>query len=135
MQISQRRSKTKVLLFATHQQRAKNNFDGFSVKVEGTELKTVETARLLGVELSSNFSWDIHADEIIKECSGRINGLYKVQHILDKKQKKSLVEGLILSKIHYAIEIVSSSSKHIMKKLEGMKSKAARYVLGKSRTE
>ena len=72
---------------------------------------------------------------MIKECSDRMNGLYKVQTELNTKQKKTLVEGSILSRIHYAIEVVSSGSESNVKKLEGMKSREARYVLGISRKD
>ena len=126
--------KTKVMLFATPQKRAKNKLQ-FHLDIEGKRIKEVETAKHLGVFLSNNFSWDSHVEEIVKEGSNRLNGLYKVNHVLDLKQKKNLAEGAILSRIHYAIEVVSSGSESTVRKLESLKSKAARYVLGKSRKE
>ena len=49
------------------------------------------------------------------------------------EQKKTLCEGAIISKLHYGIEISSSGSEKVVKKLEGMKSQVARFILGRSR--
>ena len=126
--------KTKVMLFATYQKRARNNLN-FHVDIEGKKIEEVEHAKHLGIILSNNFSWDSHIEEVVEECSNRINGLYKVNHLLDMKQKKNLAEGAIVSSLNYAIEVISSGSENTVRKLESIKSRAARYVLGKSRKE
>ena len=73
--------------------------------------------------------------EVIARCSKRLNGLYKVNRELDKKQKKTLAEGAVVSRLSYAIEVTSSGSESCIKRLESMQSKAAIYVLGTSRKE
>ena len=85
--------------------------------------------------LRNDFSWNDHVDNVLKECSKRLNGLYKIQNQLDLKQKKAVAEGAILSRIKYAIEVTSTGSETITKRLESMQSKTARYILGKSRRE
>ena len=59
----------------------------------------------------------------------------RVQNQLDQKQKKALAEGAILSRLKYAIEVTSTGSETIVKRLESMQSKTARYVLGVSRRD
>ena len=49
---------------------------------------------------------------------------------LNLKQRKSLAEGAILSRLRYGLEIVSSGSETEMKRLESMQSKCARYKFG-----
>ena len=126
--------KTKVMLFATTQKRAKNNLK-FHLDIEGKQIEEVETATLLGVTLANNFSWNQQTDEVIAKCSNRLSGLYKVQHQLDRAQKKNLVEGAIVSRLRYALEVISSGSEKNIRRYEGMQSKSARYVLGVSRKD
>ena len=126
--------KTNVMLFATRQKRATNNLK-FHLNLEGAIVEEKQCARLLGLKWSNDFSWKAHIEDILQKCSKRLNGLYKVQRELNFKQRKSLVEGAILSKLRYGLEVVSSSSEKDIKQLESMQSKSARYVLGKSRRE
>ena len=85
--------------------------------------------------LSDQFSWDIHIDEILKECSKKLNGMYKIQNHLTLNQKKKIVEGSILGRLRYAIEVITSGSDASIKRLESMQSKCARYVLRRSRKD
>ena len=126
--------KTKVLLFATPQKRAKNDLS-FGIDIEGKHIKEIDHATLLGIELSNNFSWDRHVDAVLKECSQKLNGMYKVRNELNVRQRKSLAEGSILSRLRYALVVVSSGTDSNIKRLEGMQSKCARYVLGVARKE
>ena len=84
--------KTKVLLFATPQKRAKNDLS-FGINIEGKHIKEIDHATLLGIELSNNFSWDRHVDAVLKECSQKLNGMYKVRNELNVRQRKSLAKG------------------------------------------
>ena len=126
--------KTKVMLMATYQKRTNNDLK-FHVELEGEEIKEVESARLLGVEIQNNFCWNKHVDETGNECSKRMNGLYEISRSISKEQKKVLVEGSIISRLRYAIEVVSSGSETVMNKLSSIQSRAARYILEKSRRE
>ena len=126
--------KTKLMLFATVQKRTKNNLK-FHVDIEGEKVEEVQHATLLGVTLSNNISWDIHVNEVLEKCSQRLGGLYRVQRELNRKERKNLAEGAIVSRIKYALEVTSSGSEGNIKRLEAMQSKCARYVLGKSRKD
>ena len=103
--------KTKVMLFATSQKRSKNDLS-FHLDVENLKLEEVESATLLGVVLSNNFSWDEHVGEVIEKCSKRLNGLYKVQRQLDITQRKTLAECSFLSRLKYAIEVSEEVGRH-----------------------
>ena len=50
-------------------------------------------------------------------------------------KEKNLTEGAILSRLRYALELISSGSDKNVKRLESMQSKAARYVLKRSKKE
>ena len=126
--------KTRVMLFAISQKRSKNNLE-FHLDIEGNRIKEVESATLLGLTLTNNFTWDQHIDKTIGKCSKRLNGLYRVQKELNVQQKKELAEGAIVSLLMYGLEVVSSGSESVVRKLEGMHSKAARFILSRSRKE
>ena len=101
--------KTEVMLMATYQKQTRNNLN-FKVEVEGLEIEEVSNARLLGVEIMNNFSWDKQVEETIEECSKRLNGLYKVNREVTKEQNKQLAECAIVSRLRYAIEVMSLGS-------------------------
>ena len=48
---------------------AKNKVDLFLVVVDGRILKVVDHAKLLGVTITSNLSWNMHMSEIVKIAS------------------------------------------------------------------
>ena len=75
--------------------RARNNLN-FHLDIEGKKIAELEHSKHLGIILSNTFSWDSHIKEVVEECRNRMNGLYKVNHHLDMKQKKNLAEGAIL---------------------------------------
>lgn len=105
-------------MFATSQKRSKNNLE-FHLDIEGNRIKEVESATLLGLTLTNNFTWDQHIDKTIGKCSKRLNGLYRVQKELNVQQKKELAEGAIVSLLRYGLEVVSSGSESVVRKLEG----------------
>ena len=117
------------MLFVTYQKRAKNDLS-FELDVEGKIIKEDTHCKLLGVTLSNTFSWEEHVKEVLDECSKRLTRMYKVNIILDVMQRKKLVEGSNLSRLKYSIEVISSGSESLTKKLEGMQSQAARFALG-----
>ena len=94
--------KTKVMLFATPQKRAKNDLT-FHLDIEGKQIQEIKSATLLGIELTNNFTWDLQVNEVLRECSLRLNGMYKVRGELNQKQRKNLAEGAILSRLRYAL--------------------------------
>ena len=113
--------KTRVMLMATYQKRSKNDLS-FEVNIEGAVVKEVESARLLGVEISNNFSWEKHVEETTKECSKRLSCLYKINREISKEQKKVIVEGAIVSRLRYAIEVIFSGSDSVLNRLGSVQS-------------
>ena len=127
--------KTRVMCFATYQKRTKNDLSKFEIDIEGVKVSDVKTARLLGVTLENNYSWDSHIKETLNDCSKRLNSLYKIKDQLDRKQRKELIEGSIVSKLRFSLEVISSCTETNMKKLESMLSKSARFILNKRRKD
>ena len=53
----------------------------------------MESARLLGVEMQNNFSWDAQVQKTVEKCSQRLGGLYKISREVSRSQKKQLAES------------------------------------------
>ena len=51
---------------------AKNKVDQPPIVVDGHNLEVVDHAKLLGVTITSNLSWNMHVSEIIKNASKRL---------------------------------------------------------------
>ena len=52
---------------------ARNQQDFLPIRVNGIELRVVERAKLLGLTLSSNLTWNPHIDNVIKKSAKWIN--------------------------------------------------------------
>ena len=64
-----------------------------------------------------------------------LSGFYEIQRHVSTEKKEILARRSIISRLHYDLEVISSGSETTINKLEGMQSKVARYVLGRSRRE
>ena len=73
-----------------------------SLSVQGITLQSVETHRLLGVNLDKNLTWNIHIDEICKQVNIKISLLKRISHFLILDMKKVFYTGYISSIIEYA---------------------------------
>ena len=66
---------------------------------------------------------------MVKSCQEKMTGLWKCTAYLDKHQRKLKVEGIIISRLTYCLEVVSTGRKTELEKLQGIQSAGARWVL------
>lgn len=91
--------KTECILFGTSRKLKK--VENFPVTCDGVPVNRVSSVKYLGVKLDENLNGKVHADFVIKACSGRISFLYRNASCLDYFSRKILCSALIQPFIDY----------------------------------
>ena len=76
MKINSKKSKEMVICF-TPDENFRNSIP--SIVIEGNIVETVEYAKLLGVTLSNDLTWNRHVDCIVKKAAKRVYMLYQLK--------------------------------------------------------
>ena len=85
---------------------ARNQQDFQPICVNGIELEVVESAKLLGVTLSSNLTWNVHIYNVIKKAAKRIYFLIQLKRAkLPRKDRVLFYITCIRSILTYAIPV------------------------------
>ena len=85
--------------------------------------------KALGLLVSDDMTWKEQVDKTVKSCQENLRGLWKCTELLKQHQRKVKAEGIILSRLTYCLEVVSSGRKVELEKLQVVQGAAARLVL------
>ena len=110
--------KTTYMILATQGRRARENLESEIIVCE-ERVKSVNVGKALGLLVSSDLTWRDQVEKTVKSC----------QEYLNKYQRKMKAEGIIISRLRYCLEVVSTGRKVELEKLQGVQSAAARWVL------
>ena len=91
-----------------------------------------ENVRLLGDQVSNNFTWNAHIVEDEKsmctQLTSRINALNKVSWSANFQTRKMIANAIVMSSLVYIIQLYSNASDYILISLQVLQNKAARTV-------
>ena len=91
-----------------------------------------EHEKLLGCQISSNFTWNEHLKDnefsLHRQITSRINALRKISYAASFKTRKMIADGIVISRIIYVIQIWGGTSDYLLKMLQILQNKAARFV-------
>ena len=94
-------------------------------------------ARLLGVNISDNLTWRAHLSTgekaLFPGLRKQLGMLKFLSRNISKAGRKTLAEGLILSRIQYTLPLWGGTSKSNHKKLQVLINKAAQIVTGRGK--
>ena len=94
--------KTEVMLFRTRQRHIS---DEFSINFNGTVLCSTSSAKVLGVVIDENLTWEAQVSLVVKRCYATLYGLSKFCCGLSMEVKKMLIEALIFPHILYCLTV------------------------------
>ena len=96
--------------------------------VNGKELEIVPKAKLLGLTISSNLTWNAHVRDVIKKASKRIYFLIQLKRAnVSHDDLKLFYITCIRSILDYAVPVFYYSlPKHLMNEMERMQ----KHVMG-----
>ena len=87
----------------------------------------------LGLIISENMNWTDQVNDTIRKCKYKLRSLKKLKGVVHKGQRKKLAEGVILSRLHLHLEIVSMGRRVDLDALQRMQNAAMMWVGGEDR--
>ena len=124
--------KTKTMLISTVQMskaHSSTNAD-LNLKINGTTLERVNSAKLLGTILHEHLKWEENVKSVAKSCYGTLATLRKLKNVLPFHIKKSVVLSLVLSKLYFNDIAYNNLPEYLIKRLQRVQKAAASFVLG-----
>ena len=91
-------------------------------------IKPSTDERLLGVNMSNDFTWNAHVLPLVKKLTLKNNGLQKVGQLMDFKSRKMLANGIINSQLIYCVQLFAFASSYLLRFLQVQQNRAARIV-------
>ena len=97
-------------------------------------IKPTQTEKLLGGQLHQSLQWNQHlrdhGQSLMKQLTGRINGLRRVCGTASFKTKLMVTNGIFMSKLMYLITLWGGAQEYLLSALQVQQLTAARAVCG-----
>ena len=120
--------KTKFMIFSNKKQT--QSHPNVTITVQSKKIEREGSIQYLGINLSEDFSWHEHMDNLIKKVNKRIGVLRRIKHRLDMGTRCVLYTSLILPLFHYADTIWGDKNNTLlMDFLQSLENKAVKLIL------
>ena len=108
---------------------------GIFLNTGSENIYPVQHEKLLGGHISNDFTWKYYVrdgkDSLYRTIISRINILSKVSKFSSFKTRKTVANGIVMSKFIYLIQVWGlSSSGYLIRSLQLLQNRAARLVTG-----
>ena len=113
---------------------AKNQQEFVPISVNGQELEVVNNVKILGLNITSNLTWNTHINEVIKKSSKRLYFLLQLKRAkVTRKDLGLFYISCIRSILDYAVPVFHYSiPKYLMHELERVQKKGNVHYLSRS---
>ena len=118
-------TKTDLVLISSRQRRMGQNFE---VRFGNSMIHPSESAKILGIILDSNLTFEKHVSVIRKRCYATLSGLSKFTHRLPEEVKKLLIEALVFPHILYCATVWAGCNVTQKKRVQKIINHSARIV-------
>lgn len=123
--------KSKVMILGSRQYTSSIDLETIPrVHVDGTPLPYVIEAKNLGVWLTQNLDWQLHARHVSRRVYGALFSLRFHKHALSLPLRKKLVQSLVLPIFDYAIPVYADLDAMRTLKLQRAQNACVRFVIG-----
>jgi len=99
-----------------------------SIKVDGVELKQVESTKYLGIIIDSHLNWGNHIDYLYRKLIKFTSIFYKIRGKLPTELKKIIYFAFVHSQLSYGIEIYGNTYPTYLHKLNILNNKILRIL-------
>ena len=127
MRLKVNEGKTAYMVLASMGRRRQEDLSS-QIMICGEVVENVKVGKSLGLLISDDLTWQHQIEKVVKSCREKLSGLWKCTDVLKKHQRKIKAEAIIMSRLSYCLEVVSTGRKKDMEKLQGVQSAAARWV-------
>ena len=112
--------KTKTMLIFTVQMSTAHSLANadLNLKINGTTLERVKSAKLLGTILHEHLKWEENVKSVAKSCYSTLATLRKFKNVLPFHIKKSVVLSLVLSKLYFNDIAYNNLPGYLIKRLQ-----------------
>lgn len=118
--------KTEVMLF-TSKHNAKH-MNSVVVRVGDTEIASVSSVKNLGVIFDSAMNMEKHVKNVCRSAYFQLRNIGHIRRYLTRNATKSLVNGLVTSRLDYCNSLLSGLPQKTLHKLQVVQNTAARIV-------
>ena len=107
-----------------------------SVRLSAGPYTILPTAneKLLGAHISQDMKWNHHIfgseDSLTKQLTSRINGLSMISSRATMATRRTVANGVVMSKLCYLIQLWGGSDGQLLRSLQMLQNRAARIVTG-----
>ena len=95
------------------------------------------TSKTLGITIKNNLNWEPHLigskDAILPRIRKQMGALNSIMINMNKKARLQVMNGLIMSKLVYLINIWGNTSENLITKVQVVQNKAGRIITGYNR--
>ena len=122
--------KTHFLVMGTSA-RLRNMVEELVVVMDGIRLKESKDKSevLLGVNMQCDLKWSQQIEELTSKLRKRLAGLEKLKYVMNKFNKKNIVQGVFNSVLCYCLPLFGGCNQSELKILQVQQNRAARIVL------
>ena len=123
-------SKTKCMLVTGKRLESKFSDNcSLHLKLNGTEIKQVNSQKLLGVTIDNKLSFDDHIERLCKKLTQKIAVLRKIRRFLPLEERKLYYNAMIKQSMLYGATVWTTCSADNIKKVLQLQKRAARVIL------
>lgn len=105
----------------------------YNYTLKGHQLEAVETTKYLGVDLSTDLSWNHHINRTVKKANSMIGFLKRNLRITSSETKSSAYFTLVRPSMEYCASVWNPHHTTSINKLEMVQRRAARYATNRFR--
>ena len=124
--------KTHLLVMASEKKHKIHGNFGIVLDTGLERIHPQDNEKLLGCQISSNFTWNEHLRDsefsLHRQLTSRINALRKISFSASFATRKMIANGIFLSRIIYVIQLWGGTTEYLLKMLQILQNKAARFV-------
>ena len=124
-------SKTELLIVKPK----KKKCTSFSIRFGDADLNPSPSAKILGLFVDSELSWEKQVSQVVRRCFFVLVGLSKIRHRLPFETKKLLIVALVFPHLHYCLTVWGSCCVTLRQRVQKAINFGARIVTGLSRRE
>ncbi|MCG8430166.1 MAG: hypothetical protein MJA29_03225, partial [Candidatus Omnitrophica bacterium] len=130
--LKQNGDKTEVMLFTPRRGQGCQNI---SVSVDGCDIESSPAVRNLGVIFDKHLTMEKQVNSVARSCYFHLRNIGRLRKYLTTDATKSLVNGLVTSRLDYCNALLDGVSGHLIQTLQRVQNNSARLITRTKKSE
>ena len=108
--------------------RNSNMEDQFTLNIDGNQVKSEKSVKLLGVSIDNKLSFEEHVSSLCKKASNQLNAISRLHRYLGFKEKEVLINSFVYANFNYCPLIWHFCPAKSVRKIEKIQERALRIL-------